>query len=105
MNVDKMTIIGNLAQEKMVEKMVKSITHQNSLSADLQDMVQMIYVFLLEYDEQKIIDLWQNNQLPFFIARIIINQNRSDTSLYHYTIRRYQWKSVDITGMDWTDED
>lgn len=104
MCMDKMSIIAQMANEQMVEKMVKSILHQNSLSVDMQDLVQMIYLILLEYDDKKIVDLWTNKQMTFFLARIIMNQNRSDTSAFHYTIRRHQCKSVDISGMDFVDE-
>ena len=104
MYMEKMEIIAHMAKEQMVEKMVKSILHQNSLSVDMQDLVQMIYLILLEYDDKKIVDLWTNKQMTFFLARIIMNQNRSDTSAFHYTIRRHQCKSVDIQGMDFVDE-
>ena len=100
----KMAIIGTMAQEQMVEKMVKSIMHLNTLSADLQDLVQMVYLILLEYDEQKIVDLWNNKQMTFFLARIIKNQSYSDTSAFHYSFQRHQNKSVDIQGMDFIDE-
>ena len=84
--------------------MVQNIAHQ-SLTADLKDLSQMIYLILLEYDEQKMQDLWNNNQMQFFLARIIINQFRSSNSPFHTIYRKFQERSADITGMDWTDED
>ena len=84
--------------------MVCNIAHQ-SLTADLKDLVQMVYLILLEYDEQKLQDLWSNHQMSFFLARIIINQFRSSNSPFHTTFRKFQERSADITGMDWTDED
>lgn len=41
---------------------------------DLDDLAQIIYLILLEYDEEKIVDLWENEQLNFFIVRIAKNQ-------------------------------
>jgi hypothetical protein len=100
----KARIVNEMASARMVEAMVQNIAHQ-SLTADLKDLVQMIYLILLEYDEEKIVDLWEHNQMQFFLARIIINQYRSSNSPFHTTYRKFQERSCDITGMDWTDED
>lgn len=102
--MNKVEIVSRIASEKMVEAMVQNIAHQ-SLSADLKDLVQMIYLILLEYDEDKIVDLWEHNQMQFFLARIIINQYRSSNSPFHTIFRKFQERSCDITGMDWNDED
>ena len=102
--MDKASIIAQIANERMVEAMVQNIAHQ-ALNDDLSDLCQMIYVLLLEYDEEKLQDLWEHNQIRFFLARIIVNQYRSSTSSFHYTFRKFQEKSIDITGMDWSDED
>ena len=99
-----MMIVGELAKDKVVEQMVCNIAHQ-SLTADMQDLSQMVYLILLEYDERKLQDLWNNNQMSFFLARIIINQFRSSNSPFHTIFRKFQEKSADITGMDWIDED
>lgn len=102
--MDRMSIVNEIANGRMVETMVSNIAHQ-SLTADLKDLVQMVYLILLEYDEQKLQDLWSNHQMSFFLARIIINQFRSSNSPFHTTFRKFQERSADITGMDWTDED
>lgn len=102
--MDKYSIVNEIANGRMVETMVCNIAHQ-SLTADLKDLVQMVYLILLEYDEQKLQDLWNNHQMSFFLARIIINQFRSSNSPFHTTFRKFQERSADITGMDWTDED
>ena len=104
--MNKADIIEEIAQERMVETMVQNIAHESlSTNADLCDLSQMVYVILLEYDEDKLQDLWEHNQMRFFLARVIVNQYRSSYSPYHIIIRKPQEKSVDITGMDWTDED
>lgn len=100
----KTDIVIALSTDKVVEKMVQNIAHQ-TLSPELKDLCQMVYLILLEYDESKLQDLWENHQMNFFLARIIINQFRSSNSPFHMTFRRFQERSVDITGMDWNDED
>lgn len=102
--MNKAEIINVIASEKMVEAMVQNIAHQ-SLTPDLKDLVQMVYLILLEYDEAKIVDLWEHQQMHFFLARIIINQYRSSNSPFHTIFRKFKERSCDITGMDWTDED
>jgi hypothetical protein len=85
----KSEIVNEIAKGKMVEQMVQNIAHQ-SLSADLKDLCQMVYLILLEYDEQKLQDLWSNNQMNFFLARIIINQFRSSNSPFHMIYRKFR---------------
>ena len=85
----KSEIVNEIAKGKMVEQMVQNIAHQ-SLSDDLKDLCQMVYLILLEYDEQKLQDLWSNNQMNFFLARIIINQFRSSNSPFHTIYRKFQ---------------
>ena len=100
----KYDIIEILAKEKRVEALVENIAHQ-TLTADLKDLCQMVYIILLEYDETKILDLWENNQINFFLARIIINQYRSSNSPFHAIYRKHQEKSASLgVGADITDE-
>ena len=102
--MDKASIIRHIANERMVESMVQNIAHQ-ALNDDLSDLCQMVYLILLEYDENKLQDLWEHNQIRFFLARIIVNQYRSSYSPFHITFRKPRELSVDITGKDWIDED
>lgn len=99
----KSDIVEILGRERRVEQMVSSITHK-TWCADLADLSQMVYLALLTYDDDKIIDLWEHGQINFFIARVIINQFRSSRSPFHALFRKYQQKSVDITDKDYIDE-
>lgn len=92
---DKETIIETLAKDRRVEALVENIAH-HSLTADLKDLCQMVYLILLEYDESKLQDLWENDQMNFFIARIILNQYRSSNSPFHAIFRKYQERSLSI---------
>lgn len=64
------------------------------MSADLKDLCQMVYLVLLEYDESRLQDLWEHNEMDFFIARVIMNQYRSTNSPYFYQIRKLKTRSV-----------
>ena len=91
--ISKADIIETLAQEKRVEALVENIAH-HSLTADLKDLCQMVYMILLEYDEVKLQDLWENDQMNFFLTRIILNQYRSSNSPFHTIFRKFQERSV-----------
>ena len=82
-------IVETLARERAVETMIENIAHQ-PLSADLKDLSQMVYLILLEYDEKKLQDLWEHDQMSFFLARIIVNQYRSSNSPYHALFRKFR---------------
>lgn len=82
-------IIDSLARERRVETMIENIAHQ-PLSADLKDLSQMVYLILLEYDEGKLQDLWEHDQMNFFLARIIVNQYRSSNSPFFSIFRKFR---------------
>ena len=89
----KQQIIERLAREQRVETMLANIA-KRPVSGDLADLCQMVYLILLEYDEAKIIDLWENSQINFFIARILLNQYKSTNSPFYKLFRKYEAKFV-----------
>lgn len=100
----KTDIVEILGRERRVETLVENIAHE-PLNADLKDLCQMVYVILLEYDEAKLQDLWNNNQINFFLVRVIINQYRSSNSPFHFTFRKARERSVFMgVGGDISDE-
>lgn len=90
-----MEMVTRLAQERRVETMVENIAKQ-PLSADLKDLAQMVYLILLEYDETKLQDLWDDGQINFFIARVILNQYRSVNSPFYKLFRKHGKRQEDI---------
>ena len=89
--MNKADIIEQIAKARMVETMVQNIAHESlSTNADLSDLCQMVYLILLEYDEDKLQDLWEHNQMRFFLARIIVNQYRSSYSPFHIQYRKFR---------------
>lgn len=96
-------IISELAKDQIVEKVVMNIGH-SKMTADLSDLCQEIYMILLTYDEDKIVDLWEHGEIGFFITRIAINQYRSSRSPFHVIYRKFSSMSCDITEFDFEDE-
>lgn len=77
-----------MAKERIVEKTILNIVHRSQLTYDLQDLSQMIYVILLEYDADTIVGLWQRKEMGNFLVAIIKKQLFSRNSPYYYSIIR-----------------
>lgn len=71
-------VIEALAKEKRVEQLITLTCKSNR--TELEDLAQMIYVILMEYEEAAIVDLWNKEQINFFIVGIIRRQYYSNTS-------------------------
>lgn len=56
---------------------------------DADDLEQEIYMILLEYDKDKIIELYEKKQLKFFIVGIIQRQYNSKTSPFYKKYKKY----------------
>ena len=72
-DVTKFQICDRIARERRVETMVENIARRH-LDDDLRDLVQIVYLIILEYDEDKIVELWDLGQINYFIVRVIKNQ-------------------------------
>lgn len=91
-----MEVIDTLARDGRVEKIVRSICGRPTLSADLRDLCQLVYLVLLEYRGDLIVDLWEHGEINFFIGRIVLNQYRSRHSRYFNEIVKWQERFKDI---------
>ena len=89
-------IADTLAKERRVETMVQNIAHARALSQDLRDLCQMVYTVILTYDADKIVDLWENDQINFFLARVIRTNLNSPRSPYAAQITRFRRRSTQM---------
>lgn len=53
------------------------------------DCMQMIYLELLQYNNKKLIELDNNNEMKYWIVRLVKNYWFSKNSRYYYTYKRY----------------
>lgn len=56
---------------------------------DIDDIEQEIYLILLEYSEEKIKEMYEKNQLKYFIVGIVWRQYFSSTSPFFYKYKKY----------------
>ena len=87
--------------------MVKDIIRNMKVStSDAEDLEQEIYMILLEYNMDKIIEMYQNKQLKFFIVGVVQRQYNSKTSPFYKKYKKY-YSIVDentINSVEVTDE-
>lgn len=89
MEEKKKAIIEQLAKDKLVEDIINNL----GLSGpNAKDLSQYIYLSLLEKPSALITDLYDKDELKFYICKMALNNINSKTSPYYFTYRR--------TGMD-----
>ena len=93
----KNEVISVIAKERMVETAVTNIAKTNS--DILNDLSQEIYLDLLQKDEDKIINLYETNQLRFFIVRMILNNLFSKNSPFYQTFKKNANATVNIDNL------
>lgn len=80
------TIIKEIYEENIVKDI---ITNMRVKSNDVDDLEQEIYMILLEYNKDRIIELYEKNQLKYFIVGIISRQYNSKTSPFYKKFKKY----------------
>lgn len=83
----KEAIIKELAERRTVEAIARRIC--KTAPAKIADLVQLVYLALLETEEEKIQHLYQSREIDNYIARVVINQYYSTHSRFHYDNRRF----------------
>ena len=87
-------MVNIIAKERMVEQICSNIAKTNS--DILNDLSQNIYIDLLLKDEEKIVNLYETNQLRFFIVKMAKNNLFSKNSPFYKTFKKNANLTVDI---------
>lgn len=90
----KQQIISQLAEGKVVEEIIKNATKCNDL--DFSDLAQDLYLSLLLKDEKKIQEMFENDQLNFYIAKMVRNNWYSTTSPFYTMYKKFKEKTEKI---------
>lgn len=96
-------MLNKIANEKNVEDICKNIGVSPKY---FDDFVQEMYLILLEYDQNKLQEIYDKGQLNFFLTRIIKNQWCSKTSTFYTKYRKY-YDQIDLNndGLNVYDDD
>lgn len=80
----KLEIVDELSKNNTVEKIVYKLLPASKNRFDCpEDLIQDIYVLLLEKDDKLIIDLYNKGELGFYLLKIARNQLLSANSPYY----------------------
>lgn len=94
----KTQIIEKWAKAKKVETLLKSLDTKSENPNDIQELIQDIYLILLETDDDKIEKLYNKNNEDFYILRLLKNNLYSKTSQYYYKYKHKKYQFDDIDG-------
>lgn len=94
----KYEIIDELSKDNTVEKIIYKLLPASKNRFDCpEDLVQDIYVLLLEKDDKLIVDLYNKGELGYYLLRIAKNQLLSANSPYFYKYIKFRAQSDDIS--------
>ena len=102
----KIDVLDIISREHLVEKIVYKLLPASKNRFDCpDDLVQDIYLLLLEKDEDLIVNLFNKGELGFFLIRIARNQLLSSNSPYYYTYVKFGVQSDGLEKVkDFIDE-
>ena len=92
--MDKYKIIDEISKQKIVEEIVYNIGSKGD--EDLKDLIQDIYINLLEKEDNLIETLYDTNQLKFYIIRMVVNNIHSKNSPYYTKYKKDKINKVKI---------
>lgn len=102
----KYEIIDELSKDSTVEKIIYKLLPASKNRFDCpDDLVQDIYVLMLEKDDKLIIDLYNKGELGFYLLKIAKNQLLSANSPYFYMYVKFGVQSDGLEKVkDFIDE-
>ena len=90
--MEVLNIVDKLARNRVVEDMIKNM----NINDYPDDLAQEIYLILLEYDKVKIEEMYNKNQINFFISRIITNQAFSKNSPFYLNYKKWDFNKEEL---------
>lgn len=83
-------MFNKIMQEVYEKKLVRNILENMRVSpTDIDDLEQEIYMILLEYKQDKIIEMYNKKQLNYFTVGVIQRQYNSKTSPFYKKYKKY----------------
>lgn len=94
----KYEIIDIIAREHLVERVVNKLLSSSKNPFDCpEDLIQDIYLLLLQKDEDLIVNLYNKGELGFYLLKVARNQLLSTNSPYYTKYIKFLAHSDDIT--------
>ena len=94
----KYEVVDIIAREHLVERIVNKLLSSSKNPFDCpEDLIQDIYLILLNSDENLIVALYNKGELGFYLLKIAKNQLLSANSPYFYKYIKFRVQSDDIS--------
>ena len=94
----KYEVINIIAKEHLVERIVNKLLSSSKNPFDCpEDLIQDIYLLLLQKDDDLIVNLYNKGEIGFYLLRVVRNQLLSKNSSYYYTYIKLGANSDDLT--------
>ena len=94
----KYEVVDIIAKEHIVERIVNKLLSSSKNPFDCpEDLIQDIYLLLLQKDDDLIINLYNKGEIGFYLLKVARNQLLSVNSKYYYTYIKLGAQSDDLT--------
>ena len=94
----KIDVVDIIAREHLVERIVNKLLSSSKNPFDCpEDLIQDLYLILLNSDENLIVALYNKGELGFYLLKIARNQLLSKNSPYYTKYIRFQSHNDDLT--------
>ena len=96
--MNKYEVVDIIAKEHLVERIVNKLLSSSKNPFDCpEDLIQDIYLLLLQKNDDLIVNLYNKDEIGFYLLKIARNQLLSKNSSYYYTYIKLAAKSDDLT--------
>ena len=94
----KYEVVDIIAREHLVERIVNKLLSSSKNPFDCpEDLIQDIYLLLLQKDDDLIVNLYNKGELAYYLLKIARNQLLSKNSPYYTKYIRFQSNNDDIS--------
>lgn len=96
LSVEELTkniVVNCLAVSGIVESLIRNI---GGYDDNYPDLAQNIYIDLLSKDDDKIVEMFKNGQIKFFLVRMITNNIYSVNSPWYVTYKKHKNNTINI---------
>ena len=94
----KYDVLDIIAKEHLVDRIVTKLLSSSKNPFDCpEDLIQDVYLLLLQKDDNLIVNLYNKEEIGFYLLKIVRNQLLSKNSPYYQKYIRFQSNSDDIS--------
>ena len=94
----KYEVIDIIARDHLVERIVNKLLSSSKNPFDCpEDLIQDVYLLLLEKGDKLIVDLYERGELAYYLLKIARNQLLSKNSPYYTKYIKLGAQSDDLT--------